>query len=132
MRLSTYRYRRLCGANSVMVHHVFCHDCLTLYGPYAAPSASLSNLYGPIPICAESTGRGTCRSSANEVPHGSEKLFEKPISDTREGSKRVKNPALLFVLEATVVIGLIVLVGLSGENIAPHTAQNAETSSSQN
>lgn len=58
-------------------------------------------------------------------------LFEKPISDTKEGSKRVKNPALLFVLEATVVIGLIVLVGLSGENIASYTAQNAETSSSQ-
>ena len=52
-------------------------------------------------------------------------LFEKPISDTKEGSKRVKNPALLFVLEATVVIGLIVLVGLSGENIASYTAQNA-------
>ena len=58
-------------------------------------------------------------------------LFEKPISDTKEG-KRVKNPALLFVLEATVVIALIVLVGLSGENVASHTAQNAETSSSQN
>ena len=56
----------------------------------------------------------------------------KPISDTKEGSKRVKNPALLFVLEATVVIGLIVLVGLSGENIASHTAQNADISSSQN
>ena len=39
-------------------------------------------------------------------------LFDKPITDTKEGSKRVKNPALLFVLEATVVIGLIVLVGL--------------------
>ena len=59
-------------------------------------------------------------------------LFEKPITDTKEGSKRVKDPALLFVLEATVVIGLIVLVGLSGENIVSHTAQNAETSSSQN
>ena len=59
-------------------------------------------------------------------------LFAKPISDTKEGSKRVKNPALLFVLEATVVIGLIVLVGLSGENIASHTAQNADISSSQN
>ena len=59
-------------------------------------------------------------------------LFEKPTTDTRDGSRCVKHPALLFVLEATVVIGLIVLVGLSGENIASHTAQNAETFSSQN
>ena len=59
-------------------------------------------------------------------------LFEKPITDTKEGSKLVKHPALLSVLEAAVVIGLIVLVGLSGENIASHTAQNAETPSSQN
>jgi hypothetical protein len=59
-------------------------------------------------------------------------LFEKPISDTKEGSKRVKNPALLFVLEATGVIGLIVLVGLSGENVVSHTAPDAETSSLQN
>jgi len=59
-------------------------------------------------------------------------LFEKPTTDTRDGSRRVKHPALLFVLEATVVIGLIVLVGLSGENTASHAAQNAETSSSQN
>ena len=59
-------------------------------------------------------------------------LFEEPITDTKEGSKRPINPALLSVLEATVIIGLIVLVGLSGENIASHTAQNAETSSSQN
>jgi hypothetical protein len=41
-------------------------------------------------------------------------LFEKPTTDTRDGSRCVKHPALLFVLEATVVIGLIVLVGLSG------------------
>ena len=60
-------------------------------------------------------------------------LFEKPTTDTRDGSRRVKHPALLFVLEATVVIGLIVLVGLSGENIASHTVgQKAETSNSQN
>ena len=59
-------------------------------------------------------------------------LFEKPTTDTRDDSRRVKHPALLIVLEATVVIGLIVLVGLSGENTASHTAQNAETFSSQN
>jgi hypothetical protein len=59
-------------------------------------------------------------------------LFEKPTTDTRNGSRRVKHPALLFVLEATVVIGLIVLVGLSGENIASHTAQNPDISTSQN
>ena len=59
-------------------------------------------------------------------------LFENPITDTREGSRRVKHPAVLFVLEATVVIGLIVLVGLSGENTASHMGQGAETSSSQN
>ncbi len=34
-----------------------------------------------------------------EVPHGSERIIEKPITDTKEGSKRVKHPALLFVLE---------------------------------
>jgi hypothetical protein len=50
----------------------------------------------------------------------------------RDGSRRVKHPALLFVLKATVVIGLIVLVGLSGENIASHTAQNPDAFSSQN
>lgn len=59
-------------------------------------------------------------------------LFEKPTTDNTDGSRRVKNPALLLFLEATVVIGLIVLVGLSGENIASHTARNAETSTSQN
>ena len=60
-------------------------------------------------------------------------LFDKPITDTKEGSKRVKYPALLFVLEATVVIGLIVLVGLSGENIGSRTVgQKAQTCNSQN
>jgi hypothetical protein len=58
-------------------------------------------------------------------------LFEKPITDTGEGSKGGTRPASLFGLVATVVIVLMVLVGISGKNAASHMAQqNVETSSS--
>ena len=59
-------------------------------------------------------------------------LFDRPMIDTDEGSKDVTRPALLFGVVATVVIVLMVLIGVSGENVASHTAhQNAGTSSSQ-
>ena len=58
-------------------------------------------------------------------------LFEKPITDTEEGSKAETRPALLFGLLTTVVIVLMVLVGISGKNVASHMAQqNVETTSS--
>ena len=58
-------------------------------------------------------------------------LFEKPITDTEEGSKAGARPALLFGLLTTVVIVLMVLVGISGKNVASHMAQqNVETTSS--
>ena len=59
-------------------------------------------------------------------------LFDKPMIDTDEGSKGVTSPALLFGVVATVVIVLMVLIGVGGENVASHTAQqNTGTSSSQ-
>jgi len=60
-------------------------------------------------------------------------LFEKPIVDAEEGSKIETSPALLFGLVATVVIGLMVLIGVSGKDVTSHmTQQNAVTSSAQN
>ncbi len=59
-------------------------------------------------------------------------LFDRPMIDTGEGSKDVTSPALLFGVVATVVIVLMVLIGVSGENVASRTAQQkARTSSSQ-
>jgi hypothetical protein len=58
-------------------------------------------------------------------------LFDRPMIDTGEGSKDVTRP-VLFGVVATVVIVLMILVGVSGENVASPTAQqNARTSSSQ-
>jgi hypothetical protein len=60
-------------------------------------------------------------------------LFERPMIDTEEASKGGTRSAFLFGLVATVVIVLMVLIGVSGKNVASHTAQqNTETSSSQN
>lgn len=60
-------------------------------------------------------------------------LFEKPIIDTEEGSKGKTSPALLFSVVAAVVLALMVLIGVSGKNVASHVAQqNVETSTSQN
>ena len=68
-------------------------------------------------------------------------LFEKPIIDTEEGSKGKTSPALLFSVGpallfsvvAAVVLALMVLIGVSGKNVASHVAQqNVETSTSQN
>ena len=59
-------------------------------------------------------------------------LFDRPMIDTDEGSKGRTRPALIFGLVATVAIVVMVLIGVSGENVASQVAQqNAGTSSSQ-
>jgi len=58
-------------------------------------------------------------------------LFEKPIADTGETLSRETSRALLFGLVAAFVIALMMLVGVSGETAATHSAQlNVETSTS--
>ena len=103
------------------------------YGALMNAPSLLSRIYmGQFLYLREQTRTtGNYRSSANG---GSPWLREDYLTNQLlTPRKRVKNPALLFVLEATVVIGLIVLVGLSGENIGSHTVgQKAETSNSQN
>ena len=65
------------------------------------------------------------------LPWLPEDYLKNRLPTTEEGSKAETRPALLFGLLTTVVIVLMVLVGISGKNVASHMAQqNVETTSS--
>jgi hypothetical protein len=57
------------------------------------------------------------------LPMAPRGLFDRPITDTEEAVKGETTRALVFGLVAALVIALMVLVGMSGENAASHLAQ---------
>jgi hypothetical protein len=63
-------------------------------------------------------------------------LFERPMTDSDEGSKGGNRSIMVFGLVAATMLVMLIVIGVAGKNVGPNTAQlNTESpaaSGSQN
>ena len=100
----------------------------------------LSNLYAPVRMLVV---RGIARlaweflaQTKLEITMAPRGLFERPMTDSDEGSKGGNRSIMVFGLVAATMLVMLIVIGVAGKNVGPNTAQlNTESpaaSGSQN